>query len=648
MTDEATKPEASMSGRGDRSADEERALIEASGSPSDRQRNRFGAGMAMPTERSANFGSTLRRLAGLLRPERPSLIAVAALVLIGVTLSVLGPRLLGEATDIVVTGFLDGNVDVERLRTVLLTVLGLYIGSWILGVVQAYLVAGVVQHTMFRLREAVEAKINRLPLSYVDRQPRGELLSRVTNDIDNLAQGLQQSMSQIFTSLLTLVGVIVMMFVISPLLATVALITVPVSLWAMKYIGSRARPRYFAQWSETGAVNAQVEETFTGHAIVRAFGRDAEAQREFSESNERLYESSFAAQFLASTIQPITMFAGNVQYLLLAVVGGLRIASGAVSVGEVQAIIQYSRQFSQPLSHLASMATVFQSGMASLERVLDLLDAPEVAPDFSPAQHLGPVRGEIVFDDVVFSYDPDPSSEPLIGGLSFVAEPGQTIAIVGPTGAGKTTVVNLLMRFYELRSGQIRLDGVDVAEVPRSELRSKVGMVLQDTWLFEGSIRDNLAYGNPDASEDEIMAAAQMAYVDRFVHALPDGYDTLVDDEGTNISAGEKQLITIARAFLANPSVLVLDEATSSVDTRTEVLIQEALDRLRHDRTSFVIAHRLSTIRNADTILVMDGGDIVEQGDHDALIEVGGRYAELYQAQFSSAIVEHQSPDFVS
>jgi ATP-binding cassette subfamily B protein len=607
------------------------------GTPGERHRGRFGAGIAMPAERSADFSAALRRLGQLLAPQRSRLAVVVVLTVASVVLVVIGPRILGNATDIIVRGFVSGGIDFPALHRILLVVAGLYLGSWVLGYVQAYLLAGVVQRTMYGLRAEVEDKIHRLPLSHVDRQPRGDLLSRVTNDIDNLAQSLQQTMSQILTSVLTLVGVIAMMFVVSPLLAAIALVTVPVSLVAMKQIGGRARPRYLTQWRHTGALNAQVEEVFTGHAIVKSFGRQREAEERFAATNDELYRASFGAQFLASLIQPVMLFAGNVQYLLLAVVGGLRISSGAVTVGEVQAIIQYSRQFSQPLSHLASMATVFQSGIASLERVLELLDGPENTPDPAPTADPPAVQGRIEFDRVTFSYDPD---KPLITDLSLTAEAGQTVAIVGPTGAGKTTLVNLLMRFYDLDGGTISLDGRDIASFPRAELRSKVGMVLQDTWLFGGTIWDNLAYGRPEASEEQILAAARTAYVDRFVHSLPDGYQTVINDEGDNISAGEKQLLTIARAFLADPAILILDEATSSVDTRTEVLIQTALARLRARRTSFVIAHRLSTIRGADIILVMEDGAIVEQGSHDELLTRGGAYARLHNAQFAGAVAD--------
>ncbi len=600
----------------------------------DARRGSFGpgGGAGMPTERSENFGVVVRRLGTILGSETPLLAFVAVLTVASVTLVVLGPRLLGQATDIIVSGVTGDGIDFGALHRKLFVVGGIYVGSWVLAYSQGYILAGVLQRSMFGLREQVEHKINRLPLAYIDRNARGDLLSRVTNDIDNLAQSLQQTTSQILTSLLTLIGVIVMMFVISPLLAAVALVTVPTSVWLMKVIGGAARPKFMAQWRHTGSLNAQAEEVFTGHTIVKSFGRQRDVEARFRRDNDELYEASYTAQFTASLIQPMMVFMGNLQFVLIAVVGGLRISSGSMTVGEMQALIQYARQFSQPLTHLASMTATFQSGIASLERVLELLDAEEQSPEQVDTVDPAPVRGRIVFDDVHFSYDPETT---LISGLHLVAEPGQTIAIVGPTGAGKTTIVNLLMRFYDLDAGTISLDGRDIASFPRRELRSKVGMVLQDTWLFGGTIRDNLRYGNPSATDDEILAAARTTFVDRFVHSLPDGYDTVINDEGDNVSAGEKQLLTIARAFLSDPSILILDEATSSVDTRTEVLIQEAMNALRSQRTSFVIAHRLSTIRGADVILVMDGGRIVEQGHHDELIARGGPYAELYRAQFA-------------
>jgi ATP-binding cassette, subfamily B, multidrug efflux pump len=591
-----------------------------------------GGGAGMPTERSENFGAVVRRLGTILDRETPVLVLVVVLTVASVLLVVLGPLLLGQATDIIVSGIAGDGIDFPALHRKLYVVGVIYLASWVLGYSQGYILAGAIQRSMFGLREQVEQKLHRLPLSYVDRHARGDLLSRVTNDIDNLAQSLQQTTGQILTSLLSLIGVTVMMFVVSPVMALVALVTVPTSVWLIKMIGGKARPRFMAQWRHTGSLNAQAEEVFTGHAIVKSFGRQHDVEARFRSDNDDLYEASYAAQFTAGLIQPMMVFMGNLQFVLIAVVGGFRISSGSMTVGEMQALIQYARQFSQPLTHLASMTATFQSGIASLERVLELLDADEQSPD--PVDTPEPVttNGRVVFDDVHFSYVPGTT---LIDGLNLVAEPGQTVAIVGPTGAGKTTIVNLLMRFYDLDAGTITLDGRDIATFPRRELRSNIGMVLQDTWLFGGTIMDNLRYGNPAATDDEVREAARVTYVDRFVHSLPAGYDTIINEDADNISAGEKQLITIARAFLADPSILILDEATSSVDTRTEVLIQEAMNALRAQRTSFVIAHRLSTIRGADVILVMDGGRIVEQGNHDDLIERGGAYADLYRAQFA-------------
>jgi ATP-binding cassette subfamily B protein len=501
---------------------------------------------------------------------------------------------------------------------------------------QTYLLAGVVQRTMYALRSNIEAKVHRLPLSYIDQHSRGDLLSRVTNDIDNISQSLQQSLSQLITSLLTIIGVLVMMLSVSPLLALIAIVTVPLSVLSMKQIANRSKKRFIAQWSHTGALNGLIEETFTGHAIVKTFGKQAEVEERFAVTNEKLFEAGFGAQFMSGSIQPAMMFVGNINYVLIALVGGLRVASGSMGLGDVQAFIQYSRQFTQPLTQTASMMNVLQSGVASAERVFEVLDSEEESPE-PPSRLTGDVQGRIAFENVHFAYDPE---RPLIEDLSLVAEPGTTVAIVGPTGAGKTTLVNLVMRFYDLQSGRITLDGIDIASIPRRELRQNIGMVLQDTWLFGGTIRQNIAYGNPSATEEQIRAAAKAAYVDRFVHSLPKGYDTVLDNEGGAVSAGEKQLLTIARAFLADPSILILDEATSSVDTRTEVLIQKAMVALRSQRTSFVIAHRLSTIRDAHVILVMESGRIVEQGNHEDLIAAKGAYYRLYQSQFSGAATD--------
>jgi len=602
---------------------------------------RMGA-LGMPVEKSSDFGGTLRRLGGRLRPERSRLAFVVVLAVGGVILTVLGPRILGNATNVIVNGLFHGGpraIDFGALHRLLFVVVGLYAGSALLQYLSAYTLAGMVQRTMCKLRADVEDKLNRVPLSYIDHAARGDLLSRVTNDIDNLAQSLQQTISQLLTNTFMLLGTVVMMFSISPTLALVAVFTIPASSGIIRFITKRSRVRFMAQWKHTGRLNALVEESLTGHAIVKTFGRQREVEETFRRTNEELYRASFAAQFASGSIQPLMVLIGNLNYVVIAVLGGIRVASRSMSIGGVQAFIQYSRQFAQPLQMLASMANLFQSGLASAERVFEFLDTDEQSADeAAPSVDLGAApRGRVEFQHVSFSYDQD---HPLISDLSLVAEPGKTVAIVGPTGAGKTTLVNLIMRFYELDGGRITLDGQDIAQMPRSRLRSNMGMVLQDTWLFGGTIRDNIAYGNPDATEEQILEAARATYVDRFVHALPAGYDTLVDDEGGVISAGEKQLLTIARAFLANPTILILDEATSSVDTRTEVLIQDAMAALRSQRTSFVIAHRLSTIRNADTILVMEAGRIVEQGNHDDLLARGGAYARLYNAQFVGAATE--------
>ncbi len=599
----------------------------------------------MPVERSANFGASTRRLLRRMGPDRFWAALVVVLALASVALSVSGPRILGRATNVIVAGVYGATgIDYSELHRLLLIAAAVYAASALLSFLQSYVLAGVVQRTMLQLRADVEEKLHRLPLSYIDRHARGDLLSRVTNDIDNVAQSLQQTLSQMLTSVLTIVGVMVMMFTISWELALIALVTVPLSLWTVRAIARRSKPRFIAQWRHTGALNAQVEEAFTGHTLIRVLGRQEDVRRQFDEENEQLFKASFGAQFISGTIQPAMMFFGNLNYVAIAVVGGMKVASGSMSIGDIQAFIQYTRQFTQPLTQLASMANVMQSGIASAERVFDLLDVEEESPD-DPEPLVDPEpRGRVEFDHVRFSYDPD---IPLIEDLTFTAEPGETVAIVGPTGAGKTTLVNLIMRFYELDGGQIRLDGNDTARMTRRELRSNIGMVLQDTWLFGGTIRDNIAYGNFDATEEQIIEAAKATYVDRFVHSLPDGYDTILDEDAANVSAGEKQLITIARAMVKDAPLLILDEATSSVDTRTEQKVQQAMDTLMKGRTSFVIAHRLSTIRDADLILVMEHGDIVEKGTHDELIAAEGAYWRLYRSQFEQATTADEPGDEV-
>ncbi|KQM81011.1 multidrug ABC transporter ATP-binding protein [Agromyces sp. Leaf222] len=644
----------------------------------------FGGGAQAPVQKAMNFGPSAKRLIGRLRPEAWPVITVTVLAMIGVVFSVLGPKLLGEGTNIIFEGVVSSalgqqmpegttqaeavemlraagqddianmvsamndfsvgsGIDFQALGMVLMGVLALYLLASLFMWLQGWVLNGAIQRTVYRLREDVEEKINRLPLKYFDGLQRGEVLSRVTNDMDNVSQSLQQTMSQMLTSLLTVVGVLVMMFTISPLLALVALVTIPLSAVITVVIAKRSQKMFAAQWKHTGALNARIEETFTGHALVKVFGRQKEVDEAFDAKNDELYTASFGAQFVSGIIMPAMMFVGNLVYVAIAVVGGLMVAAGTMRLGDVQAFIQYSRQFTQPLSQLGSMANLLQSGVASAERIFELLDADEQEPDpataVSPASVAdgGEAGARLAFEDVSFSYSPD---KPLIEHMNLVAEPGSTVAIVGPTGAGKTTLVNLIMRFYDVDSGRITYNGVDINEMTRDDLRSRTGMVLQDTWLFGGTIRENIAYGRPGATEEEILAAAVAAYVDRFVHALPDGYDTVLDDEAGNLSAGEKQLITIARAFLARPSVLILDEATSSVDTRTEVLVQKAMAALRADRTSFVIAHRLSTIRDADVILVMENGSIVEQGSHTQLLAAKGAYYRLYNAQFEAPVDE--------
>ena len=632
----------------------------------------FG-GPGLPPEKAKDFRGSFGRLIGTLRPEAPKILLVILLAILSVTASVIGPKMLGNATDILFEGVIGQQlpagvtqqqaidalrasgqtqqadllagmtvtpgvgVDFTTLRNVLIVVVMIYVISSVFAWAQSYVMSGVSQRTVYRMRRDVDAKLSRLPLQYYDSHPRGDTLSRVTNDIDNIANSLQQSLTQLITALCTIIGVLAMMLWISPLLAVLSLLTVPLSIAVTVFIAKRSQQEFARQWARTGTLNGHVEEMHTGHSIVKAFGRQHEAIERFDAENEQLFQASYRAQFLSGTIQPAMQFIANINYVAICVIGGIQIASGQLSLGSVQAFVQYTRQFTMPITQTASIANVVQSAVASAERVFELLDETEEAPD---TVHVGirpSPKGRVELEKVSFRYLRD---VPLIEDLNLVVEPGQTVAIVGPTGAGKTTLVNLLMRFYEIDSGRIAIDGIDSREMSRDELRSTFGMVLQDTWLFHGTIRENIAYGRDDATENEIVAAAQAAHVDHFVRTLPDGYDTILDDDATSVSQGEKQLLTIARAFLEDRPMLILDEATSSVDTRTEVLIQRAMAKLMVGRTSFVIAHRLSTIRDADMILVMDHGRIMEQGTHEALLARHGFYFDLYDSQFAAPLLE--------
>lgn len=636
-----------------------------------------GHGLMTAGAKTKDFKGSLKRLGGYLKPHTAKLIAVLLLAAASVSCNVAGPRILGTATNVLFEGVIGKTMGeqlppgttqaqaVEMLRasgqdtladmisgmtiTVgkgvdftlmgkwLLLLAGIYLLGALLNWAQGYIMAGITQRTIYGLRKEVDEKLARLPLKYFDDNARGDTLSRVTNDIDNISQTLQQQAAQIVTSVLTIIGVLGMMFWISPPLGALSLLVIPLSVVVTMFIAKRSQKQFAAQWARTGTLNGHVEEMFTGHSVVKVFGRQAKAVEVFDAENEGLYQASFRAQFISGTIQPSLHFLNNLNYVGVAVIGGLKVAAGTLSLGDVQAFIQYSRQFTQPIIQTASAANVLQSAVASAERVFELLDAPEEVPETTTPVHLVEPEGHVEFRHVKFSYSAD---KPLIEDLSLEALPGQTVAIVGPTGAGKTTLVNLLMRFYELDGGAILVDGTDTRDMTRDELRRLFGMVLQDTWLFKGTIRENLAYGREDATTEEIMAAAKAAHVDHFVRTLAAGYETELNDDSSNISQGQRQLLTIARAFVADPPVLILDEATSSVDTRTEQLIQAAMTRLMEGRTSFVIAHRLSTIRDAGLILVMNEGAIIEQGTHAELMAAGGFYADLYNSQFSEAFDE--------
>lgn len=637
------------------------------------------AGVTAP-ETPSDFRGTLRRVVHRLLRDRVAVWTVLVLGVVGTALSVVGPRILGVATDIVFRGYLsdrlpdgtsqeeavaglraDGQdrmadvvagadvtpgagMDYPGLVWVLLGATCLYVLASAFMLWQGRLTTVVVQHMVGGLRTDVEATLHRLPLSYVDGQERGELMSRTTNDIDNIGQSMQQTISQLLTSLLMVLGTLAMMVWISPVLALVAVATIPVAFFLTKAVMKRSQPQFMAQWAATGRLNGHVEEVFTGHEIVKVFGRQADVREEFERRNAALFTAAFKAQFISGIVQPLMMFVSNLNYVAVAVIGSVRVTSGSLTIGEVQAFIQYSRQFTQPLTQIASMVTLLQSGLASAERVFALLDAQEQSPDPLAPPRPDAVRGRVAFEQVNFSY----TDAPLIEDLDLAAEPGSTVAIVGPTGAGKTTLVNLLLRFYELDGGRITLDGIDISAMSRPDLRRCFGVVLQDAWLFKGTISENIAYGS-DAEHpggvaaggagppESVVRAAEAALVDHLVRTLPDGYQSVVQEGGSGVSAGQRQLLTIARAFHADPPILVLDEATSSVDTRTEALVQEAMAELRRGRTSFVIAHRLSTIREADLVVVMDRGRIVEQGTHESLVDAGGTYARLYAAQFAGS-----------
>lgn len=636
---------------------------------------------SQPVKKAKHFWPSAKRLVGLLAPEKWLFSLVVLLVVGSVVLTVVAPKVLGQAMDVIFNGILgkqlpagvpieqiiqgardEGNtqfadvleganvvpgegIDFGQLSRLILAVLALYLVASFLMWLQGYILNRMVMRIVYQLRRDIEHKINRLPLSYFDGRQRGDVLSRVTNDVDNIQQALQQAFSQLVQSLLTVIGIAAMMFIVSWQLALIALIALPLSGIIAGVVGVRAQKLFVAQWKHTGDLNGHIEESFTGHELVRIFNRDAEMAEEFDRRNEGLFDAAYKAQALSGTIMPAMQFVQYLSYVLIAVVGALRVTAGQMTLGDVTAFIQYSREFSQPISEMASMANMLQSGVASAERTFELLDADEQQPDTASERLPERTDGHVEFDDVSFSYDPE---TPLIEGLSLEARPGHTIAIVGPTGAGKTTLVNLIMRFYELNGGRILLDGVDITRLSRAELRGQVGMVLQDAWLFDGTIRENIRYGRLDATDDEVVEAAKATMVDRFVRQLPDGYDTVISENASSLSAGERQLLTIARAFIANPSLLILDEATSSVDTRTEVLVQQAMRALRTDRTSFVIAHRLSTIRDADTILMMENGSIVEQGSHEQLLARREAYYRLYQAQFAGEVDEAHAEELLT
>ncbi|AOZ93132.1 ABC transporter ATP-binding protein [Paenibacillus crassostreae] len=592
-------------------------------------------GVVIPGEKAKDFKGSLKRLVGYLKPRRVVLLFILLMAILSTLFSIVSPKILGKATTKLFEGIMAGTaIDFDYITQILLTLAGLYIISAAFSYVQQYLMAGVAQKVVLDMRTQINGKLTRLPLKYFDSKTHGEILSRATNDVDNISTTLQQSLTQLITSVVTIVGVIIMMLTISPWLTLITIVTLPLSVLVVKGVASRSQKYFMGQQKSLGDLNGHVEEMYTGHKIVKAFGREEQSMKDFDEINEELYHSGWKAQFLSGMIMPLMGFVSNIGYVLVCVVGGIFVANKSITIGDVQAFIQYTRQFSMPIAQTANIANVIQSTIASAERVFELLDEEEEVPELQNAKTIPYPQGSVQFEHVKFGYKQD---ELLIEDMNIDVKPGETIAIVGPTGAGKTTLINLLMRFYELTDGAIKIDGVNIAEMKRGDLRSKFGMVLQDTWLFNGTIKDNIAYGREDATDEEIINASKAAHADHFIRTLPDGYQTILNEEASNISQGQKQLLTIARAILANPSILILDEATSSVDTRTEIHIQKAMNELMKGRTSFVIAHRLSTIRDADLILVMNHGSVIEQGNHIELLNQGGFYADLYNSQFSQS-----------
>lgn len=603
-------------------------------------------GFGMPVQKAKNFKGTLKRLIRYLWPHRYRLLAVFAAAILSTVFAIISPKLLGNATTVLFDGFMgkmngvpDAAIDFEAIMQIMLVLGGLYLFSSLFNYIQQYIMAGVAQKTVYALRKEVDHKLARVPLKFIDSRTHGEILSRVVNDVDNISSTLQQSLTQLITAVVTLVGVVVMMLWISPLMTLILLLTLPLSIITIKAIASRSQTYFKGQQKHLGELNGHVEEMYTGHKIIKAFGREKKSIEQFRTINERLYESGWKAQFISGIIMPLMGFIGNIGYVLICVVGGVLVMRGSINIGDIQAFIQYARQFSQPINQTANIANIIQSTIASAERVFELLDEEEDVPEAAPPAELLSPRGDVRFRNVKFGYKEDAI---LMKDMNIDVRQGQTVAIVGPTGAGKTTLVNLLMRFYEIQDGEILVDGIDIAKLRRSDLRGLFGMVLQDTWLFNGTIRDNIAYGREGATKEDIVAAAKAAHADHFIRTLPGGYDTILNEEASNISQGQKQLLTIARAILSNPVILILDEATSSVDTRTEQLIQNAMHSLMKGRTSFVIAHRLSTIREADLILVMDHGSVIEKGTHQELLEQGGFYADLYHSQFTDGSAQRE------